>query len=37
MNGRAPYAKAFDAHPDADVFASFPGAAPTFAPRLLAT
>lgn len=28
--------KAFDAHPDAAVFASFPGAGPTFAPRLLA-
>jgi transposase len=28
--------KAFEAHPDAAVFASFPGAGPTFAPRLLA-
>jgi len=28
--------KAFDAHPDAALFASFPGAGPTFAPRLLA-
>lgn len=29
-------AKIFDAHPDAAIFASLPGAGPTFAPRLLA-
>jgi transposase len=40
LDGIAEYdaaiAKAFQSHPDAFVFASLPGAGPTFAPRLLA-